>query len=157
MSIRIDNNTFELKITPNKRKRDSTKDKPQSHHNKENNFVFNNFMEVKSIADLVKQRAAPSTAAQNNPFECVRKPPKKKTKHDIDESCFVNPALNINGPEKVFNPFEVKRMPESGQENHCFTNPGLNIRGAERDVANPFEVVRSGLPHSPAIADVQGK
>lgn len=164
MSIRIDNNTFELKITPNKRKRDSAKDHSQSCHNKENNFVFNNFMEVKSIADLVKQKATASatmstSSVHNNLYECVRKPPKKKTKHDIDDSCFVNPALNINGPEKLFNPFEVKRMPDIGQENHCFTNPGLNIRGAERDVANPFEVVRNGPPPSPPStrAEVQGK
>lgn len=156
MSIRHDNNTFELKITPNKRKRDSAK----SHHDKENNFVFNNFMEVKSIADLVKQKKTPSMSAtsteQSNPFELVRKPPKKRSKHDIDDNCFVNPALNINGPEKAFNPFEVKRMPNIEQDNHCFTNPGLNIRGAERDVVNPFEVVRDVLPPQ-TIADVQGK
>lgn len=160
MSIRIDNNTFELKITPNKRKRDSAKDKQQSCHNKENNFVFNNFMEVKSIADLVKQKTTPSTMSTSsdpsNPYELVRKPPKKKTKHDLDENCFVNPALNINGPEKIFNPFEVKRMPNIEQENHCFTNPGLNIRGAERDVVNPYEVVRDVLPPQ-IVADVQGK
>lgn len=157
MSIRVDNNTFELKITPNKRKRDSAKGKHKSSHNKENNFVFNNFMEVKSIADLVKQKTMASTASNdiNNPYEIARKPPKKKTRHDIDDNCFVNPALNINGPEKVFNPFEVKRIPNMEQENHCFTNPGLNIRGGERDVINPFEVVRDDLP--PIVADVQGK
>lgn len=157
MSTQIDNNTFELKITPNKRKRDSTKDKQQSHHNKENNFVFNNFMEVKSIADLVRQKTMSTTDGMNmnNPYEIARKPPKKKTKHDIDENCFVNPALNIDGPENIFNPFEVKRMPNTEQENHCFTNPGLNIRGAERDVVNPFEVLRDMLP--PIIANVQGK
>lgn len=159
MSIRIDNNTFELKITPNKRKRDSAKDKQQAHHNKENNFVFNNFMEVKSIADLVKQKASTmaTTSDHKNPYELVRKPPKKKTKHDIDGNCFVNQALNINGPEIMFNPFEVKRMPNIEQENHCFTNPGLNIRGAERDVVNPFEVVRDVLPPPPIVTDVQGK
>lgn len=163
MSIRIDNNTFELKITPNKRKRDSAKDIQQSHHNKENNFVFNNFMEVKSIADLVKQKTTPSsmstTGEHSNPFELARKPPKKKSKRDTDEGCFENPALNLNGPEKIFNPFEVKRMPNIEQENHCFTNPGLNIRGAERDVVNPYEVVRGIQPPlQPAIvAEIQGK
>lgn len=156
MSIRIDNNTFELKITPNKRKRDLAKDKQQAHHNKENNFVFNNFMEVKSIADLVKQKASSMSSDDKNPYELVRKPPKKKTKHDIDGNCFVNQALNINGPEIMFNPFEVKRMPNIEQENHCFTNPGLNIRGAERDVVNPFEVMRDVVP-LPIATDVQGK
>lgn len=142
MSIRIDNNTFELKITPNKRKRELSKDK---HHNKENNFIYNNFMEVKSISDLVQPKC--NNSINENPYELVRKPPKKKTKHDLDfdENCFVNPALNINGPEKQINPFEVKRAPIAEEENHCFSNAGLNIRGADREI-NPFEIVREEPP-----------
>lgn len=164
MSIRFDNNAFELKITPTKRKRESAK---ESQHNKENNYLFHNFMEVKSIADLVKQKkSVPETAASimstdpNNPYELVRKPPKKKTKHSVDgsENCFVNPALNLNGPERMFNPFEVRRMPNIEQEDHCFINPGLNIRGAERDVVNPFEVVRDDMPTQPLqLNDLQGE
>lgn len=144
MSVRVNNNTFELKITPNKRKRESI-----ANANKENSFPFINFMEVKSISDLVKQKKEPVETS----YEIARKPPKKKTKQDFDENCFVNPALNLNGPEKTFNPFEVKRRPVVESESHCFTNEGLDIRGAEREVVNPFEIHRDG---SAAARDVQG-
>lgn len=135
MSLHISNKSLELKNTPNKRKRESI------NANKENHFPFNAFMEVKSIADLVKQKKKTDS---ENPYEISRKPPKKKTKHDIDEKCFVNPALNLNGPETVFNPFEVKRMPIVESDTYCFTNEGLDIRGSEREIVNPFEVHRDG-------------
>lgn len=41
-----------------------------------------------------------------NPFGVARKPPKKK-KRKIDKICFENPALNLEGPERPLNPFEV--------------------------------------------------
>lgn len=134
MDIHVNNNTFEIKTTPSKRRREST-----ANANKENHFPFNAFMEVKSIADLVKHKKKSNV---EHPHEVARKPPKKKSKHDIDENCFVNPALNLNGPEKAFNPFEVKRMPIMESDTYCFTNEGLDIRGAEREVLNPFEVHR---------------
>lgn len=148
MSIQVTNTTFELRITPNKRKRDDAKER--KHHygsnNKENNFVYNNFLEVKSIAELVETKSLSNVNAINacNPFEIVRKPPKKKNRKDLTEDgCFVNPALNLNGPEHVLNPFEVRRaapLPEA--VHHCFENTGLNIRGEERNVINPFEIAR---------------
>lgn len=152
MSIRVNGDgQYEQQVTLNKRKRESFSAKHQSTHNKENQCVFTNFMEVKSISDLIKTKN--STERNDNPYELVRKPPKKKSKRDIDDSCFENPALNINGPEKIINPFEVKREPVVEQENHCFINPGLNIRVVEREVANPFEIHRD----APLPKEVQGK
>lgn len=157
MSVRLTNTTFELRITPNKRKRDDLKDRrsKQFNHgnNKENHFVYNNFMEVKSIAELVAHKNYSNSNDANvcNPFEIIRKPPKKKNRKDAsDDGCFVNPALNLNGPEHAVNPFEVKRaaqLPQAGPH-HCFENTGLNIRGEDRKVINPFEVARE----PPAIA-----
>lgn len=147
MSVQLTNTTFELRITPNKRKRDDLKERKQLQYNygsnKENHFVLNNFMEVKSIAELIENKN--SNAINGcNPFEVVRKPPKKKNRKDVlDDGCFVNPALNLDGPEKVVNPFEVKRaapLPEA--VHHCFENTGLNIRGEDRQINNPFEVAR---------------
>lgn len=142
MSVQLTNTTFELRITPNKRKRDDLK-RSQHSNNKENHnqhYAYNNFLEVKSIAELIQHKNYPHGA---NPYEIVRKPPKKKNRLDLtDDGGFVNPALNLNGPEKVLNPFEVKRaapLPEAAH--HCFENTGLNIRGEER-VINPYEVAR---------------
>lgn len=149
MSIQVTNTTFELRITPNKRKRDDSKDRRSNNgSNKENNFVYNNFMEVKSIADLIENKNCQNSNSNGvnvcNPFEIVRKPPKKKNRKDLSEDgCFVNPALNLNGPENVVNPFEVKRAaPLLEAVHHCFENTGLNIRGEDRQVINPFEIVR---------------
>lgn len=150
MSVQLTNTTFELRITPNKRKRDDLKERKLHHgnSNKENNFTYNNFLEVKSIAELIENKSFPKSNSNGvnvcNPFEIVRKPPKKKNRKDLSEDgCFVNPALNLNGPEHVVNPFEVRRaapLPEA--VHHCFENTGLNIRGEERKVINPFEVAR---------------
>lgn len=152
MSIQVTNTTFELRITPNKRKRDDLKERKQHHSNsnKENNYVYNNFLEVKSIAELVENKSLTKSNLNginvNNPFEIVRKPPKKKNRKDLTEDgCFVNPALNLNGPEHVLNPYEVRRnapLPEA--VHHCFENTGLNIRGEERQAINPFEIHREG-------------
>lgn len=157
MNIQLNNNVFELRITPNKRKREHFKLNTQkTNENKENNFCLNNLMEVKSIADIVKQR---NTNINNpdslNTFETVRKPPKKKSKHESagEEHCFVNPALNLNVPEKILNPFEVKRVPNIEEEHHCFSNPGLNIRSAEREQVNPFEITRD----QPPPREIQGE
>lgn len=147
----------ELRVTPNKRKRDDIRERKSQQfnyygNNKENNFIYiNNFMEEKSIADLVNTKKQSSIGNNaENPFEMVRKPPKKKNrKNYFDEGCFVNPALNLNGPENILNPFEVKRnapLPEA--VHNCFENTGLNIRVEDRQV-NPFEVARENNMEKP--------
>lgn len=143
MSAPITNSIpFELRITPTKRKREELKERQLQHFNyganKENKFItYNNCMEVKSISDLINPSA----------FEVVRKPPKKKDRKDVsDDNCFVNPALNLNVPEKIINPFEVIRAATIQETiQHCFENSGLNIRGEERQI-NPFEIARQPLP-----------
>ena len=72
-----------------------------------NPFLNGNGMEFKSIKDFVSNVAAEVTP---NPYEVVRKPPKKKRQteeNSIESACFVNPALNLEAAEKQFNPFEV--------------------------------------------------
>lgn len=152
----MDNNAFELvnQTTPNKRKREYPIDgkcvQPTYAISKENHFVYNNFMEVKSIAEIFSQKKdAPAIPAAENPYEVSRKPPKKKTKRDAEDGCFENAALNLNGPEKMFNPFEVRRDVISVDTKHCFVNSGLNLRGAEREVRNPYEIARDA-PVTPA-------
>lgn len=105
------------------------------------NMPANGCLEEKSIADLI--------AEQKNPFEVVRKPPKKRKK--VEESCFVNEALNLSQPEKQFNPFEVPRAAPADfeQENHAFVNPALNLKAPDHQVLNPFEIVR--CPEEEAI------
>lgn len=151
MNVQLTNTAFELRITPNKRKRDDLKERrPQQNHygnNKENHFIYNNFMEVKSIAELIESKNHSNGNGNNvcNPFEVVRKPPKKKNRKEYsDDGCFVNPALNLDGPENVVNPFEMKRaapLPDAVVHN-CFENTGLNICVEDRKVVNPFEVAR---------------
>lgn len=133
--------------TPNKRRRESGHVDPSKRighenaslltGNKENHYMG---MEVKSIAQMIADKTI------ENPFEVVRKPPKKKKKSDIEDSCFVNPALNINGPEIMLNPFEIKRMPTVVQDDLCFINSGLNIRMPDKihEATNAFEIVRGG-------------
>lgn len=110
-------------------------------YNKENiGFNPDAFMEVKSIAEL----------AAENPYEVIRKPPKKKTKCEIEESCFTNPALNLDVVEREpINPFELKRIPITVEptDTNCFVNPCLSIRGPDkRTNFNPFEIVREKEP-----------
>lgn len=158
------NTTFESRITPTKRKRGVLKEqKPQNSgkSNKENHFVYNNFMEVKSIADLVKVKSNYSTNESvgicNNAFEVIQKPPKKKNRKQIpEENCFINPALNLNGPEHVVNPFEVKRSAISTSVEpvqSCFENNGFTIRGDERKTHNPFEIPRE----TNIVASINGR
>lgn len=131
-------------ITPNKRKRNTT---TNAVTNKENNFTYNGFMETKSIGELL-------TPATDNPFEVIRKPPKKKKKRDSARiCCFDNEALNVNGPEKSLNPFEIRRASTIGIPIvNGFVNSGLNIRGPENDVCNPFEIVRDDSANVPSIS-----
>ncbi|XP_037036772.1 uncharacterized protein LOC119074617 [Bradysia coprophila] len=135
-----------LADTPNKRKRRESKyDDSVDYYsnpnrllaNKENNYMG---MEVKSIAQMIADKTI------ENPFEVIRKPPKKKKKSDIEDSCFVNPALNINGPETVLNPFEVIRQPTVVKDDLCFINSGLNIRIPDKacPAGNAYEISRSG-------------
>lgn len=135
--------------TPNKRRRRESKyddgqvngyDNPHRFlANKENNYSG---MEVKSIAQMIADKTI------ENPFEVIRKPPKKKKKSDIEDSCFVNPALNLNGPEVLLNPFEIKRQPTVVQDDLCFVNSGLNIRqigpDKQSELSSAFEISRSG-------------
>lgn len=104
----------------------------------------NTCLEVKSIVDLVNQ----NTRETSNPYEVIRKPPKKKKKADLEEACFVNTGLNLEVPEKQFNPFEIKREPSTKplkvNEPKCFVNAALNIRTQESIATkNPFEIQRT--------------
>lgn len=163
MSVQVDNNAFELvnNTTPNKRKREYPHDgkcvmTPKFVNNKENYLVYNNFMEVKSIAEIFAQKKdAPQIAAIENVFEVSRKPPKKKTKREAEDGCFENAALNLNGPEKIINPYEVKRDVVQPKNEHCFVNSGLNLRGAEREVRNPYEIARE--PDSTPAKEMKGE
>lgn len=79
---------------------------------KENSNPFPG-LEVKSIADLAeKQQQQQLEQVQQvqlptNPFEVLRQPPKKK-KREQHPACFENPGLNLELPEKQFNPYEVR-------------------------------------------------
>ncbi|XP_052890160.1 uncharacterized protein LOC128298447 [Anopheles moucheti] len=130
--------------------------------NKENyNLFSDSCMEVKSIADLAggASKRPKGLACDANPFEVVRKPPKKKKKQmhsgaggsvSLEESCFENPGLNLAAADKQpVNPFEVPRdgdeckRQEAEELSRCFVNNALNIRGAEStERFNPFEIVR---------------
>ncbi|XP_039500093.1 E3 ubiquitin-protein ligase BRE1A [Drosophila santomea] len=91
-------------------------------------------LEVKSIADLAQQQQPMST----NPFEVLRQPPKKKKR---EHACFENPGLNLELPEKQFNPYEVVRLAATPAKG--FVNPGLNLRGSDAPASlNPFEIHR---------------
>uniref|UniRef100_A0A182P8N5 Uncharacterized protein n=1 Tax=Anopheles epiroticus TaxID=199890 RepID=A0A182P8N5_9DIPT len=135
--------------------------------NKENyNLFSDSCMEVKSIADLAAKRPKPATP-EPNPFEVVRKPPKKKKKQmhpngtvALEESCFENPGLNLAAADKQpVNPFEVPRdgdeskRKEAEELSRCFVNSALNIRGAEKGTEryNPFEIVRPKEPAPEAL------
>ncbi|XP_058825296.1 uncharacterized protein LOC131685522 [Topomyia yanbarensis] len=109
--------------------------------NKENYNIFSeSCMEVKSIAEL-------ASVAGENPYEVIRKPPKKKKKQsDFEDSCFVNPGLNLAAIDKPsVNPFEVVRSeePERKGNDSCFVNGALNIKGRDKgEGINPFEILR---------------
>lgn len=111
------------------------------------NIPVNSCLEEKSIADLITEQKTFKDMVQN-PFEVVRKPPKKRKK--VEESCFVNEALNLSQPEKQFNPYEVPRTAAADfeKENHSFVNPALNLKAPDHTVLNPFEIVRpnSAMP-----------
>ncbi|XP_040175229.1 uncharacterized protein LOC120908373 [Anopheles arabiensis] len=138
--------------------------------NKENyNLFSDSCMEVKSIADLAgaTKRPKANTPDTCNPFEVIRKPPKKKKKQmhpaataPLEESCFENPGLNLAAADKQpVNPFEVPRdgdeskRKEAEELSRCFVNSALNIRGTEKGTEryNPFEIVRpkEAAPEAP--------
>ncbi|KAH8386707.1 hypothetical protein KR093_002117 [Drosophila rubida] len=86
-------------------------------------------LEFKSIPQL----------AANNPFEVLRQP-SKKTKRE--QACFENPALNLELPERQFNPYEVVRCMATPPAK-CFVNQALNLRGSDAPASlNPFEIHR---------------
>ncbi|KAL9697014.1 hypothetical protein quinque_000455 [Culex quinquefasciatus] len=112
-------------------------------HNKENYNVFSDScMEVKSIAEL-------ANGTGENPFEVVRKPPtkRKKINNNFEESCFVNPGLNLQAADKpTVNPFEIVRSEDAARRENesCFVNGALNIKGKDNvgERVNPFEITR---------------
>lgn len=61
-------------------------------------------LEIKSIADLATGQEKQSQQPPLNPFEVVRQPSKKKKR---EHACFENPGLNLELPERQFNPYEV--------------------------------------------------
>ncbi|XP_016946310.1 trichohyalin [Drosophila biarmipes] len=90
-------------------------------------------LEVKSIADLAQEQLP------TNPFEVLRQPPKKKKREQL--ACFENPGLNLELPEKQFNPYEVVRLAATPAKG--FINPALNLRGSDAPASlNPFEIHR---------------
>jgi hypothetical protein len=148
------NESFDGMDTPSKkRKRDNfsrfVSSTPIKLANKEN-FQFSDSlcMEVKSIAELVAERNV-SKLPKVNEFEVIRKPPKKKKKNSED-SCFVNPGLDLKVDERVVNPFEVVRSDntEAILLAKGVSNAALNVADSEQIVApskvstNPFEVFR---------------
>lgn len=80
------------------------------------NIVQDPCLEVKSIADIIKlpvegidSAKIDGDALSQNPYEVQRKPPKKKKREsEIIEACFENAALNLELPERQFNPYEVR-------------------------------------------------
>ncbi|XP_075157303.1 partner of numb [Haematobia irritans] len=116
--------------------------------NKENANIFG--LEEKSISDIAKdlnENKPQEIAAPLNPYEVVR-PPKKKQKPAV---CFENPALNLNVPEKQFNPYEIVREPVPLTNTNCFVNPALNLKSNDEVPAsrNPFEIQRETIPIMP--------
>ncbi|KAH8314189.1 hypothetical protein KR067_012526 [Drosophila pandora] len=92
-------------------------------------------LEVKSIAALAEKQHQP---VSTNPFEVLRQPSKKKKR---EHACFENPGLNLELPEKQFNPYEVIRSTATPSKG--FVNPGLNLRGNDVPASlNPFEIHR---------------
>lgn len=61
-------------------------------------------LEIKSIADLATGQEKQPHQPPLNPFEVVRQPTKKKKR---EHACFENPGLNLELPERQFNPYEV--------------------------------------------------
>lgn len=122
------------------------KPKPFAFRNIENIPANNGCLEEKSIADLVQDKMA------QNPFEVVRKPPKKRKK--VEESCFVNEAMNLTTPEKPHNPYEVSRAAVAPvnfeRDCHSFVNLALNLKAPEHQVLNPFEIVRPSAEETTA-------
>ncbi|KAH8396123.1 hypothetical protein KR222_003731 [Zaprionus bogoriensis] len=92
-------------------------------------------LEIKSIADLA---TVPEQQLPLNPFEVVRQPSKKKKR---EHACFENPGLNLELPERQFNPYEVVRSVATPTK--CFVNAALNLRGSDAPASlNPFEIHR---------------
>ncbi|XP_030378767.1 uncharacterized protein LOC115627277 [Scaptodrosophila lebanonensis] len=102
-------------------------------------------LEVKSIADLqAEEQQQQQPQISTNPFEVVRQPQKKKKR---EHACFENQGLNLDLPEKQFNPYEVIRTTNTPSK--CFVNQALNVRGNDAPASlNPFEI------HRPSEASV---
>ncbi|KAL7744647.1 hypothetical protein ACLKA6_017153 [Drosophila palustris] len=109
-----------------------------------NPFANHPGLEIKSIADLAtvhkqQQQQQQQKQSTTNPFEVVRHPSKKKKKSE--HACFENPGLNLELPERQFNPYEVVRCVATPTK--CFVNAALNLRGSDAPASlNPFEIHR---------------
>ncbi|KAM8720961.1 hypothetical protein ACLKA7_006925 [Drosophila subpalustris] len=108
-----------------------------------NPFAGHPGLEIKSIADLATvhkhQQQQQQKQSTTNPFEVVRHPSKKKKKSE--HACFENPGLNLELPERQFNPYEVVRCVATPTK--CFVNAALNLRGSDAPASlNPFEIHR---------------
>uniref|UniRef100_A0A1B0BDY4 Uncharacterized protein n=1 Tax=Glossina palpalis gambiensis TaxID=67801 RepID=A0A1B0BDY4_9MUSC len=79
-----------------------------------------------------------------NPYEVVRRMPKKKKRKTEEKVCFENPALNLELPEKQFNPYEVVRIKKLNENvKNCFINNALNLKVQDKSILiNPFEIQR---------------
>lgn len=140
----------------------STPIKMNNNNNNKENFLFSeSCMEVKSIAEIVAERKASQMPA--NEYEVIRKPPKKKKKAAVEESCFVNPGLDLKVDEKVINPFEVVRDDDTEAKILAMgvSNPALDIKNEPQlkpstEVStNPFEVKRDEVDAQKSVCGIE--
>jgi hypothetical protein len=159
------NGSFEAMDTPGKkRKRESfqkfVSSTPIKLSNKENLVFSDSCMEVKSIAELVAERKNRAQAPINE-YEVIRKPPKKKKKSAVEESCFVNPCLDLKVEEKIINPFEIVRNDNTEAKMLALgvSNPALDIQNepiaSDNPATNPFEVVRENPELSKTVIGIE--
>uniref|UniRef100_A0A1A9WZB7 Uncharacterized protein n=1 Tax=Glossina brevipalpis TaxID=37001 RepID=A0A1A9WZB7_9MUSC len=104
----------------------------------------NNNADKQGVEEEVQQNVKAEGAFNENPYEVIRKPPTKRKRKTDETVCFENPALNLELPEKQFNPYEVVRIKESKESNkNCFINTALNLKVEDNSVLiNPFEIIR---------------
>uniref|UniRef100_A0A1B0FJ29 Uncharacterized protein n=1 Tax=Glossina morsitans morsitans TaxID=37546 RepID=A0A1B0FJ29_GLOMM len=100
--------------------------------------------DVQCGKEKIQQNINTEDISNDNPYEVVRRPPKKKKRKTEEEVCFANPALNLELPEKQFNPYEVVRIKKPNENvKNCFINNALNLKVQDNSVLiNPFEIQR---------------
>ncbi|XP_037934220.1 uncharacterized protein LOC119685164 [Teleopsis dalmanni] len=126
-------------------------ERPKEQTKQNCNPFMADILEVKSIPNVTENNSIKEDKVSDqkrNPFEVIRDPPKKKKRvSKISGACFENRALNLNVPEKQFNPFEVRRenfqASSDLRQSHYYVNEALNIRSQDNNsIYNPFEVER---------------